>query len=421
MIIPSIDISRGEAVQLRRGRDLLLEGGDPLQRLEEFRVAGEVAVIDLDAARGTGSNRDLIRQMISQARCRVGGGIRSVDEARQWLDDGAVKVIIGTAATPELCAQLPEERVIAAVDAEHGEVVVEGWETGTGVPVIDKIEELAPHVGGFLFTQVEHEGGMAGFDRKAVAAAVDAAGGARVTAAGGITTAADIAELHEMGADAQIGMALYSGSLSLGDAVAAPLVRPVDGRFWPTVVIDESGTSLGLVWSTAQSLRTAVEQRRGIYWSRSRNEPWVKGETSGATQELLSVDLDCDADALRFTVRQHGTGFCHTGRPGCWQEHFGLPQLERRIVHRLGSREQGSGTARLGEDPSLLAAKLVEEARELAEAGTPEDVIHEAADLVYFALVRMATAGVTLSQVEKELRLRSLRVERRPMESKETA
>lgn len=418
MIIPSIDISEGRAVQLRRGREVVLEGGDPLERLSEFRVAGEVAVIDLDAARGTGDNRQLIRQMVRQARCRVGGGVRSVQSAREWLDAGAQKVIIGTAATPELCSQLPADRVIAAVDAEDGEVVIEGWETGTGVGVLDKIAELAPFVGGFLFTQVEHEGSMAGFDRDIIVAAIHAAGGARVTAAGGITTAADIAELEAKGADAQVGMALYSAQLSLGEAIAAPLSRPIDGRLWPTVVVDQAGTLLGLVWSTRESLEAAVARRRGIYWSRSRNELWVKGETSGDTQELVRVDLDCDNDALRFTVHQHGIGFCHTGRTGCWDELFGLPQLERLIADRLGSPVPGSGTARLADDPGLLAAKLIEEADELAMA-EPEDVVYEAADVFYFALVRMATAGVTLSQVEDELRLRSLRVERRPMESKE--
>ena len=89
MIIPSIDISGGRAVQLRRGRELILEGGDPLDRLDEFSLAGEVAVIDLDAARGQGDNTDLIRRMAGRARCRVGGGIRSVEAAEDWLDAGA--------------------------------------------------------------------------------------------------------------------------------------------------------------------------------------------------------------------------------------------------------------------------------------------------------------------------------------------
>ncbi|MGI9649014.1 MAG: phosphoribosyl-ATP diphosphatase [Acidimicrobiia bacterium] len=420
MIIPSIDISQGRAVQLRRGRHLVLEGGDPLERLDEFAVAGEVAVVDLDAARGVGNNTELIRQMVRLARCRVGGGIRTTDAARRWLDAGAERVIIGTAASVEFCAQLPRDRVVAAVDAEHGEVVVEGWETRTGFPVLDRITQLAPVVGGFLLTQVEHEGAMAGFDVELVEAAVAAAGTARVTAAGGITTAGEIADLHALGADAQIGMALYSGALALGEAIAAPLTRPIDGELWPTVVVDELGTSLGLVWSSRESLTEAVARRRGVYWSRSRRELWVKGATSGATQELLAIDLDCDGDALRFTVRQSGSGFCHTGQPACWRPEFNLGTLDRAIARRMVLPDPESGTTRLLSDPGLLKAKLSEEAAELAEAVTTDEVVHEAADLVYFALVRLRQAGGSLADLQQELAGRNRRLTRRPMQAKST-
>ena len=312
MIVPSIDVMGGRAVQLRHGRELVLDGGDPLARIEEFGVAGEVAVVDLDAALGRGSNTELIRAMIRVAPCRVGGGIRSLDAARAWLDAGARKVMLGTAATPELCGQLPRERVIAAVDAVQGAVVVDGWRQASGETAADSIARLAPHVGGILLTQVEHEGAMAGFDLAAVSRAVAAAGSARVTAAGGITTSAQIAELDALGADGQVGMAVYTGRLSLGEAIAAPLrVGAGTAEIWPTVVCDELGGALGLAWSTRESVERAVAMRRGVYWSRSRDALWVKGEISGNLQELVRVDLDCDRDALRFMVRQRGTGFCH--------------------------------------------------------------------------------------------------------------
>src|SRR5205823_6028641 len=156
-----------------------------------------------------------------------------------------------------------------------------------------------------LFAQVGNERARGGFDFQGVAAAVSAAGDARVTAAGGITTATEIAELDRIGADAQVGMALYTGRLSLGDAVAAPLAKPVDSQgggggrgIWPTVVCDEWGHTLGLVWSTRESLARAIAERRGIYWSRSRQALWEKGATSGNTQELVRVDLDCDRDEV---------------------------------------------------------------------------------------------------------------------------
>jgi phosphoribosyl-ATP pyrophosphohydrolase len=422
MIIPSIDLIDGRAVQLRRGREFVLDGGDPLARLEQFAVAGEVAVVDLDAALGRGSNAALIREMVRRAPCRVGGGIRDLSAARGWLDAGAAKIVIGTAASPELCGALPRERVIAAVDAERGQVVVDGWRRETGVPVLERIRALASVVGGFLFTQVDREGAMDGFDFPAVAAAVRAAGTARVTAAGGITTTDEVAELDRIGADGQVGMALYTGRLTLGAAVAKPVENGGGGRgVWPTVVCDEWGRALGLVWSTSESLARAVEERRGIYWSRSRQALWVKGETSGNTQQLLRVDLDCDRDALRFTVRQHGAGFCHLERRACWPEEFTLDDLERTVVNRAARPDPDSGTSKLLGDPVLLAAKLREEAAELGKAHARGDVVHETADLLYMALVALVRGGGSLAEVRAELARRHAGVTRRPMTAKAPA
>jgi phosphoribosyl-ATP pyrophosphohydrolase len=418
MIVPSIDIMGGRAVQLRRGKEFVLDGGDPIERLEEFSVAGDVAVVDLDAALGQGSNAELIRDLVRRGPCRVGGGIRDLDSARRWLDAGAVQIMIGTAATPELCGALPRERVIAAVDANRGEVVVEGWRKQTGVPVRERVRALAPVVGGFLFTQVEKEGEMRGFDGAAVEAVVRAAEGARVIAAGGITTPAEVAELDRLGADAQVGMALYTGKLSLGDAVAAPLQKPLPGDVWPTVVCDEAGHTLGLVWSTRESLTRAVAERRGIYWSRSRQCVWVKGGTSGNTQQLMRVDLDCDRDALRFTVRQAGVGFCHLHRRSCWESQFDLADLERTLADRMARPIPESGTARLLADPGLLGEKLREEADELAEATSSEDIVRETADVFYMALVALARGGGTLADVRAELARRHRAVTRRPMAGK---
>jgi len=423
MIVPSIDIMGGRAVQLRRGKEFVLDGGDPVERLEEFSIAGEVAVVDLDAAlgRGGGSNAALIRDLVRRAPCRVGGGIRDLGSARRWLDDGAVQIMIGTAATPEFCGALPRERVIAAVDAERGEIVVDGWRTKTGVRVLERVRDLAPAVGGFLFTQVEKEGEMGGFDFTAVEAVVRTAVGTRVTAAGGITTAPDVAELDRIGADAQVGMALYTGKLSLGDAVAAPLTKPLPGDVWPTVVCDEAGRTLGLVWSTRESLARAVAERRGIYWSRSRQALWIKGETSGDTQQLVRVDLDCDRDALRFTVRQAGAGFCHLNRPSCWSSEFDLADLERTLTDRMARPVAESGTAKLLADPALLAAKLREEAEELSRAQSSEDVVRETADVFYMALVALVRGGGTLADVRAELARRHGAVSRRPMAGKTPA
>ncbi len=418
MIIPSIDLVAGRAVQLIGGETGAIDAGDPVPILERFSLAGEVAVIDIDAARGEGTNRDLIRRLCRLAPIRVGGGIREAETALDWLDAGATKVIIGTAATPELLARLPADRVIVALDSRHGNVVTHGWRRGTGASVLERIAALRDLCGGFLVTFVEREGRMEGTDLDRASTAIAAAGEPRVTIAGGVTTSAEIAAIDGLGADTQVGMALYSDALGLAEAIAAPLTSERPDGLWPTVVVDQSGVALGLAWSSAESLDAAVTRRRGIYHSRSRGL-WEKGATSGSTQELVRVDLDCDRDTLRFTVRQHGEGFCHLGTRSCWGDDHGLGHQWRRITRIVdGPAPEGSNTARLASNPELLRAKLLEEADELAAATSRDDVIEEAADLLYFTLVKAATAGIAIEDIEHELDRRALRVRRRTMRAK---
>ena len=419
MIIPSIDLMDGHAVQLIGGREKAIDAGDPRPIAERFARAGEIAVIDLDAALGQGDNRAVIEDLLAIAPCRVGGGIRDLDTARRWLDAGAAKIILGTKAVPEILRELPKDRVMAALDAEHGEVVVEGWRTRTGATIEARMAALREFVGGFLVTFVEREGRLQGGDPVRAEALVKGAGDARVTFAGGVTTVGEIAALDRLGADAQIGMALYTERLDLGAAIAAPLVSDRPDGLWPTVVVDELGIALGLAWSDGDSLSEAVRSGRGVYHSRSRGL-WIKGETSGASQTLLRVDLDCDRDALRFTVGQKDPGFCHNHTRTCWGGDRGVAVLARRLARRAADAPKGSYTRRLLDDPDLLRAKLTEEAGELAAAETPAEVVHEAADLLYFTLTAMARAGVALADVAAELDRRALKITRRPGDAKET-
>ena len=413
MIVPSIDLMNGRAVQLVGGRGEPVETADPFEMAERFAVVGPIAVIDLDAALGRGSNAEIVRELVRTAPCRYGGGIRTAEDALDWLDAGAEQVILGTAATPEILAELPRERVIAALDGVDGEVVVRGWTEKTGATVLDRLAELDDLVGGFLVTFVEREGRLGGIDLEACRRVVEAAGSAAVTLAGGVTSADEIAALDRMGADAQVGMAIYTGRLGLAEAFAAPLVSDRTDGLWPTVVCDELGVALGLVYSNARSLAAAVDERRGVYWSRSRNELWRKGATSGAVQKLLRVEADCDRDALRFVVRQAGAGFCHLDRRSCWGPDRGLGALERRLADRVANPVPHSYTDRLIRDPDLLTAKLLEEAGELAEAVGPEAVAWEAADVVYFTMAALAARGVPLEAVARELDRRARCVRRR--------
>ena len=407
MLVPSIDLFDGKAVQWRQGVEPVLERENVFELLEEFSLFGEVAIIDLNAATGKGDNCKLIEAMLKRRPARVGGGIRDLEAARHYLKAGASKIIIGTAAQDPFVKELPRDALVFAIDSKGDELVSEGWQRGTGTKTESMLPQLAPHCCEFLYTQVEKEGLMGGLDRERILRIVKASP-VPVTVAGGITTLDDLKFLAGLGANGQIGMALYTGAVNLTDSLMA-FVRFDDRGLVPTVVQDEtSGDVLMMAFSSRESLEIALKERRGVYWSRSRQTLWRKGETSGHEQELLSVDMDCDGDTLLFRVNQKNVA-CHLQRWSCFprvSRRFGLAHLDGLLEQRLHNPPEGSYTAKLFASEPLQAEKLREETEELIEAKAHGEVRWEAADLLYFTLVAARYKGVGLQAIVNELRSR---------------
>jgi phosphoribosyl-ATP pyrophosphohydrolase/phosphoribosyl-AMP cyclohydrolase len=403
VIIPSIDLMDGRAVQLRRGAEKVLEAPeDPPALARRFALFGEIAVVDLDAALGRGSNRDTVRALCRVAPCRVGGGVRSERDVVDLIKAGATRVMIGTAATPEFLGRFPRDWVMAALDARGGRTVDQGWRRDTGETPVERARRLAPHCSGFLFTQVDVEGTLQGVPLEPIRA-LRAATDLPLTVAGGVAGPEDVRAIEALGADVQVGMALYTGRLDLEEAFAA---RPDFSRGpLPTIAQDADGRVLMLAWSTAESLRQALRTRRGVYWSRSRRSVWRKGDTSGHVQALLRARYDCDADAILFTVGQEGPA-CHAGRPTCFGDapRFTLATLAGIIAARRGADPRRSHTARLLADRDLARAKVREEAAEVGEAPDRGNLVWELADLLYHAFALMEAEGIALDEVEAELR-----------------
>ncbi|KAK2747206.1 trifunctional histidinol dehydrogenase [Onygenales sp. PD_40] len=216
-----------------------------------------------------------------------------------------------------------------------------------------------------------------------------------------------------------------SSALSLEKDDASPAKLLIAGAtadsnngLYATVVTDERGVALGLVWSSEQSISEALKTGTGVYQSRKRGL-WYKGQSSGDTQELVRVDFDCDSDCLVFVVKQKGRGFCHLGTASCFGEYRGLSRLQKTLQARKENAPAGSYTARLFNDPKLVQAKIMEEAEELCQATTKENIAFEAADLLYFALTKCVAAGVTLEDVEKNLDLKNLKLKRRQGDAKQ--
>jgi phosphoribosylformimino-5-aminoimidazole carboxamide ribotide isomerase len=224
VIIPCIDLMGGKVVQLVQGRDKALEGGTPLEMLERFAAFPQIQVIDLDAAMDKGSNDNLVELVASRAAARVGGGVRSPERARGLIEQGAFRVIVGTAAFDrELLSEIADAatpgRLIIALDSRGGKVVVRGWRETTAFTAEEMIPHLEPYCSGFLCTYVDKEGLMQGTDldwfRRLRAVTKH-----ELTAAGGITTMDEIRELGRLGIHAALGMAIYTGRLSLAELAA---------------------------------------------------------------------------------------------------------------------------------------------------------------------------------------------------------
>ncbi len=403
MIIPSIDLMNGKAVQLKQGKDKVLEKNNPVELAKEFRLYGEIAVIDLDSALGKGDNLELIKEICKVAECRVGGGIRTIEKAKEILRGGAKKVIIGTKATPEFLKQLPRDKVIVAVDSKNGFVVTEGWRKETKQTPEEAIKELEPYCSEFLFTNVDKEGLLQGIDSGKIAKLPGLTKN-RITIAGGITTINEIKEIENLGFNSQLGMSIYTGKINLSKAFIELMDFEKNNDLIPTIVQDSSYHVLMMAYSTKESLKQAFEKKKATYWSRSRQKIWTKGDTSGNFQKLVKVRFDCDKDALLFTVEQKKVA-CHLGSYSCFGEkEFQTEDVFNIIKNRIDFPQDNSYTSKISKREDDIKAKLLEEASEVAFYKNRENLVWEIADLAYFTIVLMAKKGITINEVKDELR-----------------
>ena len=226
MLIPAIDLKDGAVVQLVQGERLAIRDDDINKWVTRFARFPRVQVIDLDAAMGKGDNLTIVRRIAGQLTCRVGGGVRTVERAQDILAAGATAVIAGSALfkdgqpdlafAAQLAAAIGADRLIAAVDSKGGQVVVNGWKTALPITAVEAVKALEPFCSEFLYTYVDAEGLMKGTNIPAILE-VRRATSRRVTAAGGITTKAEIETLHANGVDSVVGMAVYTGTLSIDD------------------------------------------------------------------------------------------------------------------------------------------------------------------------------------------------------------
>jgi len=225
MLIPSIDLMGGRIVQLAQGEKLRLAFDDFEYWIQKFSRYPLVQLIDLDAAMRQGDNSALVAQIAKRLPCQVGGGIRDVERAREVLDAGAQRVIIGSALFTDegkvnsaiaetFAGSIGAGRLVAGIDTKNGRIAVKGWKAEVALTPDDAIPQLEASVSAFLYTHVDGEGLLGGFPID-VAARLRKLTERQLIVAGGIRSRQEIDALHDLGADSVVGMAIYSDLLAV--------------------------------------------------------------------------------------------------------------------------------------------------------------------------------------------------------------
>ncbi|HEX6805477.1 MAG TPA: 1-(5-phosphoribosyl)-5-[(5-phosphoribosylamino)methylideneamino] imidazole-4-carboxamide isomerase [Terriglobales bacterium] len=228
MLIPSIDLMGGKIVQLVQGQKKALEFDNFVEWIRRFSGFHLVQLIDLDAAMGGKPNSELIEMFVKELPCQIGGGLGSADAAQRALAAGARRVIVGSALIRngavntefacDLASRFGPGKLVFAIDAKGGKVAIRGWKEITSISPLEMISRLEPYCCAFLYTHIDTEGLMTGLPLEPVRE-LRKATAKQLIAAGGITSQEEIDELHAMGVDAVVGMALYLGRLKLPDSI----------------------------------------------------------------------------------------------------------------------------------------------------------------------------------------------------------
>jgi phosphoribosylformimino-5-aminoimidazole carboxamide ribotide isomerase len=346
-IFPAIDIKDGSCVRLVKGEYATAHkvAEDPLETARAFEAAGAewVHMVDLDGAKDAALvNKDIFTGVAKETglKVEVGGGIRTMDAVDYYLSHGITRVILGSAAVknPAFAREAVikyGERIVIGIDARDGMVAAEGWLDTSDVYFTDLAVEMEKiGVKTIIFTDISRDGTLSG-PNLAQLIELSAATSCDIVASGGVSGIKDIIALRDAGLYGAIaGKAIYTGNLDVAEALREG-EKPRDlSRYFakseliPAIIQEAStGEVLMLAYMNEQSLRLTLETGRTWFWSRSRNELWNKGATSGHYQKIISINGDCDDDTLLIRVEQTGAA-CHTGNHSCFFQPIGFRKFK---------------------------------------------------------------------------------------------
>lgn len=337
IILPAIDLINGQCVRLVKGDYATASqvAEDPVVTAQGFEDAGAewIHLVDLDGAKAKQPrNRDTILAISRETtlKTEVGGGIRDMEAIESYLESGINRVILGSAAinNPDFVREAVVtygDQIVVGIDARNEMASAEGWCDDSSIHYLElarRMEDIG--IKTIIYTDISRDGTLSGpniHQLEMLRGAVSC----EIVASGGVSCMDDISALRDSFLHGAIcGKALYSGNLDLSDAIGAASSPPDISRFFtknqliPAIVQDsDDGQVLMLAYMNSESLQKTLESGYTWFFSRSRNELWNKGATSGHLQQVTGIRYDCDEDTLLIQVNQTG-GACHTGEKSCF-------------------------------------------------------------------------------------------------------
>ena len=452
-LYPAIDVKNGQCVRLKKGlfNEVTVYSERPYEIAKGFEEAGAqfIHTVDLDGAlKGHGVNAETIKKICSSVNIPVqmGGGIRTLENIQEVLDLGVYRVIIGTKAVenPDFIKaaidRFGAEHIVVGVDAKDGLVAIEGWEKvsdKTALSLALAMKDIGVQT--IVYTDISKDGMLAGPNVEQTKILSDKTG-IDIIASGGMSCMDDLTHINDAGIHgAIIGKAIYEKRIDLKEAVnlfesgasysKASAMPKADISFKdlkldangliPVVVQDYvNGEVLMLAYMNEEAFNKTLETGIMTYYSRSRQELWVKGLTSGHFQYVRSIEIDCDNDTLLAKVKQVGAA-CHTGNRSCFYRNLVSTEYAETnplkvfndvmnvIEDRRQHPKEGSYTNYLFDKGiDKILKKCGEEATEIiiaAKNPDPEEIKYEISDFLYHVMVLMVLRGVTWEDIVKEL------------------
>lgn len=452
-LYPAIDVKDGQCVRLKKGlfNEVTVYSERPYEIAKGFEEAGAqfIHTVDLDGAlKGHGVNAETIKKICSSVNVPVqmGGGIRTLENIQEVLDLGVYRVIIGTKAVenPDFIKaaidRFGAEHIVVGVDAKDGLVAIEGWEKvsdKTALSLALAMKDIGVQT--IVYTDISKDGMLAGPNVEQTKILSDKTG-IDIIASGGMSCMDDLTHINDAGIHgAIIGKAIYEKRIDLKEAVnlfesgasynkasAMPKAHilfkdlKLDANGLIPVVVQDyvNGEVLMLAYMNEEAYNKTLETGIMTYYSRSRQELWIKGLTSGHFQYVRSIEIDCDNDTLLAKVKQIGAA-CHTGNKSCFYRNLVSTEYAQTnplkvfnnvmsiIEDRKQHPKEGSYTNYLFDKGiDKILKKCGEEATEViiaAKNPDPEEIKYEISDFLYHVMVLMVLKGVTWEDIVKEL------------------